>query len=568
MADHNDSIPATTATSGSAAITLGALTYREVVQNLANTPCDVFVNGDVCWVLEYPMTEDQKARVRAIAYADANCNACTSRAAKYVCLAGPDGPLFMQHADGAANPAFAQLRDLAVEICSNRKAMPVPVIVGPSTFAPMQEGSHSETGRLFKHWTVCPAATTPRQLSKLLKLAIHTYVRTNSDGPQMLTALVARILESPEMVESLQLFSTCLDKAHRGAIYRGSTDWLLAIQAEADGQIWSRMTPIEQIRIVMFALGTARVAPGVSRGSATITMYHQANNSIMGFLENAHNEKAMVALINAQSDPHAYQRRMAAPSAGQIAAAMAKIGPDFKNTVALASELPELYPDQAIVWDAPPEDAPHTSGTGFAAMQASVASSSSASRSKRERAGGFASRSRTARGITTVEDLKAILRDGQPHELYIDAANHSPWVVAHCTKPDILRDCQNHVWACWNGGRLGSGWVESGTDAHRMPVTSAFCMPMGELLFVCKGAKPKASLGNFCFPAFLRPEYHDCKQAFEQLNKVTTVEVPELPIGDQYAVGVCACPTTASRSLLRGMTIWLDGQKHILTSME
>jgi hypothetical protein len=553
-------LSAAVASASASASDCNDMPYDKVVIHLARAPSRVFEKGGVFYVLEYPVTPAQEAEIRRIAHGHAQCNACTSRALEYARLAGPGGALFLEHADDAADREFAQLRALAAEICSNRDAVPVPVIVGSSTFARLQEGSDSVTGKPWCHWTVCPSNVT--QNAKLYKLAVQTYVRTSAAGPQMLTALVARILESPEMVESMRLFSECLDKAHRGAIYRGCTDWLLGIQAKADGQIWSRMSAVEKVHIVMFALSTARV----SRGSATITMYHQANNSVMGFLENAHDEKAMVGLINAQSDPHAYQRRTAPPSSGQIQAAMDKIGPDYKNMVVLRSELGKFYPDQVIVWANPAEDAAHASGSGFEAMMRDQAAAGSAgtTSTKRGRARGFASRAARARGITTVGELKAILSDGKVHKLYVDAADHSPWVVAHSTQPDILRDCQDHSWACWSSDRLSSGW--SGT--RRMLVKTVFKMPMGELLFVCEGATLKSNLGNFCFPEFLRPEYHDCKQAFEDLNRRTTVEVPDCPAGDQYAVGMCAYPTTASRRLGKAVTIWLDGQEHTLTSME
>lgn len=543
--------------------------YDYVVRKSASEPVRVFQAGPLYYLVcvytppKVNAQVDDAARLQAADQNFKGCRTCRTRAVEYAPLIGPDGPVFLSYVDenNCDDAATVALCKLVREGAKNlgRKTV-YPFVVTEKSFGPLNVGgSH--------HWTVMPESVTTDRARLFERAATVDYVdMTNST---MLTGLVATLLSGEGMFHSMELFSECLKKTSRGAgLYRGTTDWMLGVQTYAKetfpGRFWPTLDSVKKLHAVMYALGTSNLTRGVGDASSCPN-YHQANNSVLGFLQNAHDLDSMVGLVNAQSDPLAYQRRTAPLTAGALTVGAGMLGP-FKNTLCTLSQLPTQYSDQFVTWGTPPPQDSASSVSGYAAMRAALDKNvPSKLPGKALKASQFASRAGVKAGptMTTVDELLKALSDGKPHKLTVDVSTHQPCVVVNTTlDTKKLRECQKHMWAFYPGQTVSS-W--GGTGATR--VRALFRMPMGELLFVCDGLKP-TNLGNCNFPEFLAPHMHPAKAVFEELNRTTSMEVPTLEPGDSYAAGFCASPQTEARTLYRSVFLVLDGVKHTLLWFE
>jgi hypothetical protein len=546
-------------------------TYENVVNASATSDVRVFRAGSLSYLVrvgtlcEFDETVAEAARLQAAHVNPKGCRTCMERAVKYAPLVGPDGPVFLECVKpNCCDPATVAVRELAVKATANCGHRVVyPFVVTTASFGPRDVGG-------FPHWTVTPESATTHRARLFERAAEVDYV--DMEGGTMLTGLVATLLLGPAMVDSMNLFSECLEKTSRGeSLYRATTDWMVGVQEYArdtfPGRFWDSLASDERLHAVMFALGTSNLASG-EKNASVCTNYHQANGSVLGFLQNAHDLDSMVGLVNAQTDPYKYQRRTAELSAGALAVGAAKLG-EFTNTLCTHSQLFSLYPKQYVTWVTPSPPDPASSSTGYAAMRAALDEKAQSGKKAQSNLSGkvlkaseFAFRAGATPGgpaITTVAELLVKLSDGKPHTLTVDAATHEPWVVVNTTlAAEKLRPCQKHVWACYKH-RSASAWGGTATTSVR----ALFRMPMGEVMFVCDGFKP-FNLGNCNFPEFLGLDMHSAKAVFEALNQTTSMEVPTLAPGDNYAAGVCATPQTAQRTLYKPLALVLDGVKHTL----
>jgi len=544
--------------------------FGTIARESAEKPVGVFRVGDLYYFAYFPSTESYIDRVvdttrsQAARLNPKGCRTCCIRTAKYANLIGPNGPPLLYHMTAdCRDEALVKLRSLVVEAAeaanvSNQTLH--PFVVTNESFPSLLEGG-------FRHLTVLPAAVTDARKAKLFKRACEfDYVKM--DDGTMLTGLVANLLSSKEMVASINIFDNCLKQtSHGAALYRATTDWILGIQKYAADtfarRFWISLNPLEKLHAVMYALGTSNLTKGAN-GASSIPNFHQANNSILGFLKNAHNEKAMIGLINDQSSPENYQRRTALRE-GQLDVGQSLLG-NFSNSISRVSTLQTLYGDQFVGWSQR-SDCDASSAAGFSALHKMFATkkASAALPTKAQLASEFATRcALKAPVITTIAQLMAVLTDGKPHTLTVDASYHAPWVLVDTTlSTEMLRPCQKHLWGVFNRSEARVWGASSNTR-----VLGVFRMPMGQLMFLLEGLNLPANLGNFNFPEFLAAHMHAAKAAFEALNKITTAVVPPLANGDFYAAGICASPQTSRRILSKNIDIVLDGVKHTLTSFD
>ena len=105
-------------------------------------------------------------------------------------------------------------------------------------------------------------------------------------------------------------------------------------------------------------------------------------------------------------------------------------------------------------------------------------------------------------------------------------------------------------------------------------MTTLYDMPHGDLLFVCPLPSGPAALSapdtrqSGCHPKFLCAGVtRECGNAFEKLNTAMPLEVPA---GDKsgLAIGICATPTTAARTLERRILVKIDGAPLTVATFE
>lgn len=557
--------------------------YTTVVERSATEPVRVFVVHSIAYLARinsclrhWRHDVEQAARDQTASRNPLGCSTCIRRANEYAPLIGPDGPVFLHHVrDCESTLRVRRIIDemVSAETHARIKTSATPVIVTSNTFAPMKKGG-------FNHWTVKPNTVTFEK-TELFERATIDYV--DMMGKTMLTGLVASLLSSSDMEASMKLFDRCLMKIlcsdqYRGTnnmMYRNTTNWMLSIQMyrgnNFGSRFWKDLTPIEQLHAVMYALATSNLA--WEKDACVCPNYHEAI-IVFEFLRNVIDVNSMIDLINAQCAPVTLDCRTIELTKDQFYVGAKMLG-DFTNTVALVSELPRLYASQFVSW---PQsfnlcDETTSSASGYAILQLhmkkldfqrSLGENKAFCTKKISVRARINSKTTRSQPITSVFELMTVLTDGMPHTLYIDAADHAPWLLANTTlDPKKLRTCQKHFWAVW-GKEKAKSWGAS----HNNKVNAVFWMPMGELLFLCEGMQLPGKLGNCNFPEFLAPNMHCAKPVFEALNKITSMAVPKLLGDDVHATGICARSHASDRTLDKNITIVLDGVSHTLTRFD
>jgi hypothetical protein len=403
------------------------------------------------------------------------------------------------------NPEDACLRKLSeiFKRISQSEYQLIPAIVDATTFPPLTEGRDSATGKELPHLTATPSSVTTKETAALYREGIRIYW-------DILERFVAKILSGTGIVRSMIIFRDCLDEAHSGGIYRGSTDWIINVQnwvMSTHSKWWNDMSLTERAQCVMYALVTSNLSIN-SDGNATCTDYHQGNGSVLNFLANANDKTTMIEMINTQSGPLAYQRRTTVTD-DQFAVGVSKLGgPDFYHTLMEVSKIPREY----VYWEL-------SSDVDY--LQQNVVNPSIGS-TKLEKASEFANRTRLS--IISVAALLQVLTDGSHHTLTVDGSTGVPVVLANTTLPrEMLRRTSGeryggqtlpYLWTMFPHQTLsGNGWGGTGN----MKVLAVMEMPMGEVMFVCEGANPFSKTLGFNFPVQLANHMHSAKAAFEAL---------------------------------------------------
>ena len=101
---------------------------------------------------------------------------------------------------------------------------------------------------------------------------------------------------------------------------------------------YNKLSFLSKIDFLGAMIINSKIVDGDGESDVVITEYHQANNTILNLLEHAYNVRALEKMILKLCEPSRYQRRVAPPKAGNVKAAMGKLG-DFTNTMFTMDEL-------------------------------------------------------------------------------------------------------------------------------------------------------------------------------------------------------------------------------------
>jgi hypothetical protein len=505
----------------------------------------------------------------------ARCYCCKFRLDDLGSLMGPDGRVLL-YGVCCSEPVTASVCGILDRAIEQKSYSDLTIqLVGESMCPSVMEGN-------FPHWTAKSQSFTDKVTLAKMKEGIKKYFFKKDE---MLGDLLNQLLE-PGVHASLLIFIEVLffqPLAFKN--FNKSAKWALNIiehvRDHYNGKRWIQLSLLDQLQVAMFAICTSNldmVAPSSddsedplkehawdptkmqSRDAGStkphMTYYHQVSGFIFDAMKVAYNEKALLAMLNDRMDPLKYRRPTADPKDQSLANSAASLG-DFQNEVITLNDAKRRYPAR-MVWEKSRNQSSSSKSildSMIAARQAPKVTSA---------LGGFAQRCASSPSITSLDQLMAILNDGQQHTLHVDSTGHAP---CHAIKtnlhPQKLAKIDGvpmvHFWSFMHGVTCT---IWGGTA--EMEVEGIWTMPRGGKLFVIKFPRLPQTFPPGCFPEFLAPEMHESSKTFEALNRQMTASIPQLETEDCLMTGLVVSKT-ASQTLNFTLSGKIDGKTFKLT---
>lgn len=332
---------------------------------------------------------------------------------------------------------------------------------------------------------------------------------------------------------SLDLMRSCLDKVEYGTTFIPAVNWCFSVLTDLSTHTrqWCYFSQKQKIAFALHHIIRAGLSNDF-RGTIAL-LFQTSNDNIIGLLEDAKSESAMIAMCKSRLDPQRYQRPTADASVGQITNAIKYLG-DFKNTILTYIRAKELIPE--IVWHGQniADQVDTTSSmSGFAAQLAKTQISKTTT--------SFASRcgdSSITIKINNIRNLTDFVKFSRDHpnirvEISVDSG---PVVYMAETTLDKDKIKHRHLWAYLNGrSKSDFGMIDSWLPVSCTVPMYEYILGRKNVLFVIRENKRASKYGNCCFPEFLTSAYHGiCSTAYEGLNSTTEINVPD----DQLMVGI------------------------------
>lgn len=566
----------------SAPTVLEPLSYRAAMRRsgeISSRPFTTSFRKDgktVSWLVRMQFNQSVKEQLdsamRSGAYeSPAGCYCCIGRLGDLGSLMGPDGRVLL-YGVRCCEPVTKSVCDIIDRAIEQKSYSNLTIqLVGESMCPSVMEGN-------FPHWTAKSQSFTDKVTLTKMKEGIKKYFFKKDE---MLGDLLNQLLE-PGVHASLLIFIEVLKKSLAFKNFNKSATWALKIiehvKDHYNGKRWIQLSLLDQLQVAMFAIcesnldmvtpssedpyeehawdPTKMQARDAGPKKPHMTYYHQVSGFIIDAIKDAHNEKALLAMLNDRMDPLKYRRPTADPKDQSLANSAASLG-DFQNEVITFNDAKRRYPAR-MVWEKSRNQSTSSKSildSMIAARQAPKVTSA---------LGGFAQRCATSPSITSLDQLIAILNDGQKHTLHVDSTSHAP---CHAIKtnlhPQKLAKIDGvpmvHFWSFLDGVACT---IWGGTA--EMEVEGIWTMPRGGKLFVIKFPRPPRTFSPGCFPEFLAPEMHGASKTFEVLNMQMTASIPQLEKEDCLMTGLVVSKT-ASQTLNFTLSGKIDGKAFKLT---
>ena len=410
---------------------------------------------------------------------------------------------------------------------------------------PLTEGVEKDGTPLPHQYIEFAEVTSPEEDHELLKCALHKYT-------PLVTQLVKQLIGKDGIVESLDLFKSIVKDADYAEKLLPGTIWLEkvleTIHENAQGKKdFSHLAAGLQMKIVGEIILSSKIAP--CDDGAVITDYHQSKQ-VLDLLRDAQSESAMRSILRDRMDPLKYQRRTAAPTIGQIGEARKKLG-NFKNTIMTIPELEELGNVACVRREKKSEEP-----DGVFDQMLSTKKAGKSYRKTHDFASRVGSSGPTP---TTMEQLDKLIRDGTITKLEVDTSGMSAVYVAKTTLAKSSL-CVPHLWSFTNEKTRFQGKLEithlQHIKTHQHDNWMIILKSAGETL---KRRKFQGN-SNCCFPEFLSTAIkRQCGSAFEEVNRMTSVEVPGGPIALGVGISVSGTDYSGKGKLLAPVSFYING---------
>ncbi len=469
-----------------------------------------------------------------------NCRTCNEREQKFSTLINRDGTHPFLSFDPDSGPA----REMKSVVDAPRKgSYGISIIDNEDVF-----DFRLETGTYTHFHLSADVLTTPEIDKQLYEAAHHCYVEEKLIM-RLLVRLCSNGLDGAHI--SLTLMEEIMHTVTYGTKFLGSIRWLLKVvnYLRETGQTPTQMSKFDSFMLSTKALFWAPIAIG-----PVCTFYHQANDNILGLLEDAKTEKAMRRMVEKRLNPNDYQRPTSKPSDGDIENAMKILG-DFTNSLMTTDEVEAL---------------PHTVKiNGKPQLISSMAAFAAMKKTKKSGPGGFAARvgkdteSIVIDNIVTLTDLVLYFRENPDTDLEVQTTTLKPIYIALTSLLDVCR--YPHLWAFMN--KRSSTYIGLGgwKSVSAMVPIYEYAPNHQNFMFICKGAHPGKKMTNCCFPEFLAMEHRrTCRKAFEELNKTMPLVIPT---NGPYALGVGTSGKSENGKLTMSVILKINGIKKTFTKL-
>ena len=483
------------------------------------------------WLFEHEAPAGNRNSSYRIMKSLYNCHMCSDRFGTMTPISDTDGsiclPFMNISSEYIHHSQFHKMGQFAIDTCKNPISNLV-LVQNPSVFGYVEKvGGWSHILRTVNpsHLTTC----TNEERITLIKNCIPRYVTSG-----LFQRFMSRLVNQDK--DSLGLMKTCLDKAAYGHKFIPAVDWCGAVLDDCAtySKPWAHFSPKEKIGFALKHVMCAGLTKDIS-GSVAM-LFQTANSNIIGLLEDAKSESAMIKLCAERLSPENYQRRTADASEGQIENAIKYLG-DFNNTILNTERAMELIPEMVchgqskttLAFSASAgTDATSSSMSGFAAQLAKVQLKTPAISSFATRCG----KSSIDVEIKDINTVKKFVDFTRAHpELKVEISLDSG-SIAYAAETTLDKDMisHRHLWAFMTTPKSAFGL--SGLSSSWAEVTNT--IPMYEYItgykcaiFVVSGIKTTSDFRNCCLPEFITPAYRRvCGPAFEGLNKTMKMVIP------------------------------------------
>lgn len=345
------------------------------------------------------------------------------------------------------------------------------------------------------------------------------------------------------MRKSLRIVEAALGEITYGFQVKPSVKWLQRVvdfydklgklpHERSKAQLW-----IDGAEMIMWT----NISPD-NKNNAVSPVIQQAKNNLIEALSVAHNRQALISLLTERLSPDKYQRPSTTKvlSTGSIMNAIKTLG-DFKNTIMTRDEASQL--PHAIQLSSA-----STSMSGFKKML---------KKNKKNSPSSFAERC----GISSFSSLISYLQANPNTKLEIQTTNMVPAYVANTTlDPSYLS--VPHMWSFLNHSQPFSFGMKEYEEVCIIVPMYQYIKSHRNILFVLSGDY-KNPRGNCCFPEFLSVQHRrTCRDAFERLNKNTSINVPANP-----AFGVGTSLVNDAGDLYKPIYCRIDGVACVIKTL-
>jgi hypothetical protein len=487
------------------------------------------------------------------------CMACSSRAAQYCSLSGPDGPI-LECIKGHQNTDLDGIAKCSHDICSG----PVTGIHFLGSHATLynhapEQGDRPD-GMKWNHLTIPVIGSTCSQ--EYLDLLQYVFKRYLWVDTMLGTSLFQRFVDNLILqgMTSIDLMKICLDKVSYGQLFIPALEWSRSILLDLTSSNWRAFSPKDRI---VFGLKHL-IKAGLTKDShsTVVPLFQTAYDNLIGLLCTAKSESAMMSLVADRLDPVKYKRPTAPPTVGQTQNAIRELG-DFVNAAMTTVVAQELIPEMVSITRAGPNT---TSMSGFAAQIAN-ATKKAGGGSFADRVGKSASDLQIA-SITTVHRLIEFIRMHPDSTLEIALSSGNMAMLATTTLDKIRF---RHPWKYFTGSSssnlfhvgVNGPWA---TVTHIVPMYEYIRCEYQNCLFVVNGVRPNQDFfGNCCIRMFLQTEYQrTCGPAFEALNQITKMEVSTT---SPLMVGIGITAPAGKNDLIGALLVRLNGKELSLSQL-
>ncbi len=500
----------------------------------------------VSFLFEHDVSGHELHTLKTIVSSQWNCRECGIRAYKFGKLSDKNGPVFFSKALlEKTTPFHGDDHAIYKNISSICEDYSQRSITDLHLLRDARVCLYDKMAGGFTHWQLL--VDTPSELTderaELIRAACHRYLP--ADLPNLVNKMLGDGTFS-DAILSLNLMEKCLHAATYGDKFLPALTWFrnifidLQSLCDATSKDCSHAIRIDcshAIRMLshrdrwsFFAKHLLLSPISAELHGAACSFFHTANNNIVDMLGIAKTEEEMTTLIEERLNPLNYRRRDTTTelSDSEVKIAMKELG-EFTNTILTTEEASRLPHAVMTVQTTQVEGSMSAFNKMMGKKTDNVINSPS----------GFAARigvtslQQKITSLNTIDGLLEFLKEHPNTKLEVNCGPSSN--VVYLAKTTLREEARSvpHFWAFVYGSvstKYGfNGWMEVAVVAPMYK----YIYNYNNVAFIMKSVKT-APTGNCCFSEFLSSKYtRVCGKAFERLNTLTNITVPEVP-----AIGV------------------------------